>query len=348
MILDKKTDICFTGFFVKDYLTSDIAFSAAMYDDRLCIYSRKAKRVPYYLLPIWAVNHNAWIGFIGLAFFSAFMWMVFRTLTWKMEIYSHDENKSLKWQYLIILKDTWVLWVRVNVNHLPVMSTEKVFVGVLCFVSVIFGAIFECSLASVHIKPLYFKDMKTLQEFDDSGMHIVIRYISMADDLFAPDTSALFDRLRNKTTFNADVKHELMQDILQNGNVAGVKRWRSLTLDNLELAFTQQIWMIPDCPKVYHISYVWLRYAPWEEPINYYLLQYLQFGLIQGFEQAMRHEAYVQIIKKGLNVSREAFKKLRIEDFQLAFYVVLAGNVVGSIVFLLEKIWALRNSRNCQ
>ncbi|XP_073820404.1 uncharacterized protein [Musca autumnalis] len=346
MILNKQTDICFTGFFVKDYQTTDIAFSAAMYDDRLCIYSRKAERVPYYLLPIWGIDYNVWIGFIGLAFLSSFVWMVFRTLTIKMNIYGGEYPiDSLKWQYLVILKDTWVLWVRVDLNHLPSIETEKVFVGVLCFVSVIFGAIFECSLASVHIKPLYFKDIQTLQEFDESGMQIVIRYISMADDLFTPDTSPLFARLHNKTILNVNMTYDLMQDILDNGNLAGVKRWRSLMLDNLELALTKQIWMIPDCPKVYHISYVWLRYAPWEERINYYLLQYLQFGFIQGFESAMRHSIYLEIIKKGLNASREAFKKLRIKDFQLAFYVIIVGNIVSCIVFVLEKCWALRRQR---
>ncbi|KAH8243542.1 hypothetical protein KR032_008424, partial [Drosophila birchii] len=188
-IINDGLDICLTGFFVKDYLVQQyMDFTVAVYDDELCIYVPKASRIPQSILPIFAVGYDIWLGFILTAFGCALIWLTLRVINLKLMIV-RIRNQHLLNQALAIVVDTWVVWVRVNLSHLPVSYAERMFIGSLCLVSVIFGAIFESSLATVYIHPLYYKDINTMQELDDSGLKVVYKYTSMADDLFFSETS---------------------------------------------------------------------------------------------------------------------------------------------------------------
>ncbi|KAH8295545.1 hypothetical protein KR044_004906, partial [Drosophila immigrans] len=182
-------DICLTGFFVKDYLVQEsMDFTVAVYDDQLCIYVPKASPIPQSILPIFAVGYDIWLGFILMAFVCALIWLLLRLINLQLRIVT---ARGRRWwqQALGILVDTWVVWVRVNLSHLPESYAERMFIGSLCLVSVIFGAIFESSLATVYIHPLHYKDINTMQDLDDSGLKVVYKYTSMADDLFFSETS---------------------------------------------------------------------------------------------------------------------------------------------------------------
>ncbi|KAH8354859.1 hypothetical protein KR084_012477 [Drosophila pseudotakahashii] len=187
-IINDGLDICLTGFFVKDYLVQQyMDFTVAVYDDELCIYVPKASRIPQSILPIFAVGYDIWLGFILSAFACALIWLTLRVINLRLRIVKW--NADIVGQALGIVVDTWVVWVRLNLSHLPSSYAERMFIGTLCLVSVIFGAIFESSLATVYIHPLYYKDINTMQELDDSGLKVVYKYSSMADDLFFSETS---------------------------------------------------------------------------------------------------------------------------------------------------------------
>ncbi|XP_075144773.1 uncharacterized protein LOC142219894 [Haematobia irritans] len=349
-IIDNTVDICLTGFFVKDYFTRDISFSVAMYEDQLCIYTRKAQRVPDYLLPIFAVHYNVWIGFIVIAFFLSVVWALLRFLILFLKIHRHDTlshhlRKPFKIQYIRILIDTWVAWVRVSLNEYPVFHSEKVLVVSLCLVSVIFGAIFECSLASSHIEPLYFKDINTLQELNNTGLPIFYRHASMKDDLFVGETSLLFASLNAKTIHKPDRKYNILEEIVDKGLTTGVNRFNSLMLESLDLIISKRIWIIPEFPKRYSISYVWHHGAPWEETLNEMLLKFSQAGIIVKFERDMKIETEINLIKREILERDVTFRILTVRDLQLAFYVVTIGNMMALITWILEKVLYSLNNR---
>lgn len=61
----RKSDVAFIGFFIKDYQTRDIEFSAPIYSDELCIVVKKAERIPQYVLPLVIFDQTLWM-FLGL------------------------------------------------------------------------------------------------------------------------------------------------------------------------------------------------------------------------------------------------------------------------------------------
>ncbi|XP_061397568.1 uncharacterized protein LOC133333269 [Musca vetustissima] len=344
-ILDHSVDICFTGFFIKDYLTRDIEFSVAMYGDQLCIYTRKAERVPDYLLPLFAIQLNVWISFIGIGFLASIVWISLRIATiylniYKLQVLKRDLQRPLIWQYLAILKDSWVVWVRQCVNYYPAFESEKVWLISLCSVSMVFGAIIESSLASSHIEPLYYQDIQTLAGLDKSGLEILYRHPSMKDDLFVSDeeSSQLYASLNNKTRYMPNRQYNILEEIAKYGRSAGVNRYNNLMLESLDLLVKKRIWIIPEFPKNYGIAYVWLRDAPWDNVVNAWLLKFQQSGIISKFERDMKIESELDVMRKHLYDSVMGFRILTIRDFQLAFYVLIIGNIFAFVLCFMERL----------
>ncbi|XP_022214016.2 uncharacterized protein LOC111068668 [Drosophila obscura] len=339
-IIQDGLDICLTGFFVKDYLVQQyMDFTVAVYDDELCIYVPKAHRIPQSILPIFAVGYDIWLGFILAAFGCALIWLLLRLINLRLRIVKL--RNSVCRQALGIMVDTWVVWVRVNLSRLPSSYAERMFIGSLCLVSVIFGAIFESSLATVYIHPLYYKDINTMQELDDSGLKVIYKYSSMADDLFFSETSPLFASLNKKLSWNHDLYADVIDDVARNGGKAGVSRYNSLMLESSLFMLLRRIWVVPECPKYYAISYVMPRDSPWEDAVNALILRLLNAGLIVKWIADEKSRVNIQMRARTLEAEAEAelARVLTIGDLQLAFYVVLGGNLLALLGFLLEHLW---------
>lgn len=346
-IIQDGLDICLTGFFVKDYLVQEhMDFTVTVYDDQLCIYVPKASRIPQSILPIFAVGYDIWLGFILMAFGCALVWLLLRLINLRLRIVSITKHRL--WQQAMgIVVDTWVVWVRVNLSHLPDSYAERMFIGSLCLVSVIFGAIFESSLATVYIHPLHYRDIMTMQDLDDSGLKVVYKYTSMADDLFFSETSPLFASLNKKLWWNRDLNADVTHEVATIGGKAGVSRYSSLTMESANYLLTQRIWVVPECPKYYTISYVMPRDAPWEEAINAQLLRLLNAGIIHKWIQDQKYSVTVRMRNALVQVEGEGstVRVLTISDLQLAFYVVVVGTLLGWLGFLAEHVWARRSLR---
>ncbi|XP_017036237.1 uncharacterized protein Ir10a [Drosophila kikkawai] len=338
-IINDGLDICLTGFFVKDYLVQQyMDFTVAVYDDELCIYVPKASRIPQSILPIFAVGYDIWLGFVLTAFGCALIWLTLRAINLKLRIV-HLRNRRLLKQALDIVVDTWVVWVRVNLSHLPASYAERMFIGSLCLVSVIFGAIFESSLATVYIHPLYYKDINTMQELDDSGLKVVYKYTSMADDLFFSETSPLFASLNSKLTWNRNLHADVIEEVANYRVQAGVSRYTSLVLESSRFILLRQIWVVPECPKYYTISYVMPRDSPWENAVNALLLRLLSTGFIVKWIQDEKSRVDIKMRLSILEAESESdlLRVLTIRDLQLAFYVVLGGNLLAFFGFIAER-----------
>ncbi|XP_033171055.1 uncharacterized protein LOC117148005 [Drosophila mauritiana] len=337
-IINDGLDICLTGFFVKDYLVQQyMDFTVAVYDDELCIYVPKASRIPQSILPIFAVGYDIWLGFVLTAFACALIWLTLRVINLKLRIVSLG-NQHILGQALGIVVDTWVVWVRLNLSHLPASYAERMFIGTLCLVSVIFGAIFESSLATVYIHPLYYRDINTMQELDESGLKVVYKYSSMADDLFFSETSPLFASLNNKLTWNRDLRADVIDEVARFRNKAGVSRYTSLILESSRFTLLNKIWVVPECPKYYTISYVMPRDSPWEDAVNALLLRFLNAGLIVKWIQDEKSWVDIKMRSSILQADAESelVRVLTIGDLQLAFYVVIGGNLLAFLGFLVE------------
>lgn len=58
----RKSHAAFVTFFVKDYETRNIEFSASVYSDDLCLIVKKAERIPTFMLPLITFDRSLWIA----------------------------------------------------------------------------------------------------------------------------------------------------------------------------------------------------------------------------------------------------------------------------------------------
>jgi hypothetical protein len=64
-LLKRECDITFVTFFIKDYETRSIEFSASLYSDDLCLVVKKADRIPKFILPLITFDDSLWIALGG-------------------------------------------------------------------------------------------------------------------------------------------------------------------------------------------------------------------------------------------------------------------------------------------
>lgn len=337
-----ETDITLTGFFVKDYLTREVEFTVSVYMDELCCYVQKAKRIPQSIVPLFAVDADMWFGFILAGMFCAGVWIGIRrvnnSLRTKPLARPRKDYFATNSQYMRIFIDTWVVWVRVNIVSFPPFHAERVFVVSLCLVSVIFGALFESSLATVFIRPLYYKDINTMQELNDENFRIYIKHAAMKDDLFYGHSSAIYKNLNKKLLLVGETEDRLIEMMSKRGGFAAVTRASSLVLDDIRYFITQKIHKIPECPKNYHIAFVTPKQSPYGKRINALLLRFLQAGLINQWIEAMKHRSRLSIYHYPMTDMGHIVKMLTLNDLQLAFYVLSMGCLLSTLVWLGEAI----------
>ncbi|KAL7727353.1 hypothetical protein ACLKA6_003012 [Drosophila palustris] len=337
----RELDVIFAGFFIKDYLTTRIQFSAAVYMDDLCLFVQKAQRIPQSIVPLFAVRLDVWLCFLLVGFICSFIWMCLRALNLAVHIEGNERVKgvhylSVGWRIFV---DTWVVWVRVNINRFPPFNSERIFLASLCLVSVIFGALLESSLATAYIRPLYYRDPNTLAELDDSQIPIYIKHSAFKDDLFFGSDYEVYRRLNAKMLLVGEGEDRLISMVAKRGKFAGVTRSASLELNDRRFIMTHMVHKIPECPKTYHIGYVLPYPSPYIEGINNILLHILAGGILDFWINEMKERAKMNIHQYPeylAELSVGKWKVFTLKDVQLAFYALAIGCVLASLVFLLE------------
>lgn len=335
-----ETDITLAGFFVKDYLTYDLQFSASVYMDKLCCYVIKAKRIPPSILPLYAVHESIWFAYITVGILSSFAWMLLRraNLRWNNNPDEIEQMETSRVSCFDIFADTWVLWVRMIILRFPPSNAERIFAISLCLVSVIIGAIVESSLATVYITPRYYKDINTLEELDKANLKIFYKHGAIKDDLFTGHSSKIYQSLDKKMMLVGEPEERLISIMSKRGGFVAVTRSFSLELVDIYYFITKKVHMIPECPKVYHIAYLFGRHSPYEEVVNVALMEFLAAGLINHWIDEERYKAKSRIhrFREYVAESDHKWKVFNIIDLQLAFYVLISGIILSALLFLAE------------
>lgn len=350
-MIRNETDLTMTGFFVKDYLTRDFEFTLPVYMDDLCCYVQKAKRIPQSIVPLFAVHIDIWLGFLLVGIVCPPIWMLLRRINLFLNI-QIDSKMPVRasfgkpFQYMRIFIDTWVVWVRVNIVRYPPYFSERIFVISLCLVSVIFGALFESSLATVYIKPLRYADINSLEELNEAISKIFIKHAAMKDDLFAGHSSEIYKSLNEKLILVAELEERLIEVMSKRGGFAAVTRSSSLDLVDIRYFQTQKIHKIKECPKQYFISFLLAKHSPYEDVINVNLLKVVQGGFFNYWIGDSKHQAKIKMHKFPDYLEASAgyvWKVLTLNDLQLSFIAWSLGVILSFVSLGIELLLRKKN-----
>uniref|UniRef100_A0A182SE50 Ionotropic glutamate receptor L-glutamate and glycine-binding domain-containing protein n=1 Tax=Anopheles maculatus TaxID=74869 RepID=A0A182SE50_9DIPT len=344
-LIRREVDIVFTGFFIKDYTTREIEFTAGLYSDAVCCLVKKASRIPEALLPLYIFPGDIWALLCLLGLCCGCVWCVLRWCVRQLQptgLWSRRHRLAVLFnlsrtirsggagrQTLQLYIDTCILLVSAPYQRFTRSGVERLFLTGLLLVSLVFVSLYQSGLAAVFVNPLYYPDIGTLQQLDERGMAIPVKYRGFIDDVFAVNYSRLMDSLRARMQ-HLPLKESMLARVARLGNIATVTRKTTLALDNAIYMTTRQLHMIPECPRTYNLAYVMPHRSVFGEQFNKVLLRMIGGGLIDHWIDEARYEWTLKDWRVVQAMMESNFKVLTVQDMQFAFYVLVIGLAVSA------------------
>lgn len=197
----------------------------------------------------------------------------------------------------------------------------------------IFVNIYQSGLATVFVRPIYFKDIDSLEQLDKSGNEIHVKYAGYLTDVFTNDTSKVYKSLGNKMKL-VDTK-ALSMDLVKDG-VATITRKSTMLLENYLYFARKELYLIDkECPKEYFLSYLVPAKSVLLKRINEIMMDIQRFGFILKWIDDFNYEAKMAHLK-DLAKNVPNVKVLTLSDLKFPFLILLAGNFIGGILLIME------------
>jgi hypothetical protein len=210
--------------------------------------------------------------------------------------------------------------------------TNRIIIATILITSLNFVSVFQSGLATVYTHPIYYKAIDTLQELDQSGLKIIIKYPAMMQDLFPNDSSETYKSLNTKMklmTFDHDIN---TTQITYDMNAVSVTRKLNFQLSRENL----NNHLVTECPKIYNLGYATARKSVYLERINEILLDIHCFGLFQKWLDEFVFRISLENAKATRDWRKKPSKTLTLLDLQLSFYILIGGLVISNLVLFVE------------
>lgn len=273
----RETNFGITGFFIKDYWTRALEFSAPIYSDQLCVVVRKAARVHPAEIPLRIFDTELWITCIISMAISAIFLVVLR----KTNIL--QGKLPLKSKPLVnVFMDAVKGFLSVPLSDFPALTNERLFSCFLYITSVVIVSMFQSNLANFYIKPLYYKDINTLDQLDAHVNKIIVKHRAILDDAFPANVSQTMTHLKAKLYLNATI--DPVQFMIDLGhvssykNLAGITRRANTFIDEALYYRLEQLHLVEECPRSYNLGFILPKHSYLNERINDILLRIVNAG----------------------------------------------------------------------
>jgi hypothetical protein len=240
-------------------------------------------------------------------------------------------------EYTQIFVDASILFLNAPLRRFPRVQSERLFTGAICLLSLNIVSMFQSGLATCYVKPLYYRNVQTLEEFAETKQPILIKYPAMMTDIFPEDSSELFKSLYRKMVLvpNSSLSSVYVTNKM---NMAGVTRKTTLKIQKED----DEVHLIPECPRSYHLSFVYSRHWLLAEKVDSIILDLKQGGLVGKWISDVNFR--ITLEKARTTEAAVHHRVLRIDDLALAF-MILAGGCCISLVSLLLEICMMKRSR---
>lgn len=324
-------------------MSPDIEFTSGIYQDELCLISKKASRIPQYLLPLVCFEVDLWVCLFLTMVFSALFWSFVRYLSHRF-IFTHGTLRLR--EFIQITVDTVMLTLSAPLMKFPSINSERSFIASICLISLVFVSIFQSSLSTVFIKPIFYKDINTFEDLAEKGLPVLVKYAAMMDDMFPPNSTGVIGVLREQMEKVSAAK-SIMAQLSVGGNFVTVTRRCTVYQDNAFYFSAKYLHVIAQCPRIYNLGYMGRINAIYLDRINGILLQLNNGGFHEKWIRDLNYMYSWRIrMKYGFyeapgNVEQSSslsLKVLTIEDLQLPFYILGIGYGISGGIFICEWI----------
>lgn len=234
-------------------------------------------------------------------------------------------------QYIQLVVDFYILFLSSPLRRFPRSFSERIYIATVCLLSLNIVAMFQSSLATVFIRPMYYRNIANLEQFAETNQLILIKYPAMLADLFPEDSSDIYRTLHSRMTLVTNT--ELSASNVTDRGMATVTRRLTSQLSREE----NLVHLIPECARSYQLAYLLSRHSVFLESVNAIILDITRYGFINKWIEETNFKVKLENMRENPPVSLRA-RVLTINDLQLPFYILLIGIFISLATIFIEKV----------
>lgn len=321
-VISRRVAISFNDRFLVNYGTDDIEFSTPVGNDMICLVVPSAQKIPQWLKIFRCFTIDAWVGIFGMYLLVTLFW------------YTLKSKSAPKKITFIPALETYSIFIAQSLS-LPKLDSHRVFFAGCMLFNIILTGTFQSSLVTSFTTDTYYRNIKTLQEFDESGLKIGTTSVSLAE-IFGSDGNPLYKTLRNKIIL---INGSSMDRAALKRDIAAIERNADAKM-RIKTDYTshdgfEMLHILRECPRSYHMSYIVSKGSPYLRVFNHVIVRFKEAGLIKKWS-VDTVDAYITESRRGRESGSGKMKVFTLYDIQTAFYLLIIGLLMSSVVFLVE------------
>ncbi|XP_076284110.1 uncharacterized protein LOC143210803 [Lasioglossum baleicum] len=331
-----KVVASFAFFFVKTYIAdmSLIDFTTTIGFDRVCVIAPKAGKIPKGFRIYHIFDPSVWLWLLLSHILVAVIWNYIQGST----------SRSCRHFNIATTIVNLFLIAAGCPKSLPSSSAERrLLIGVF-FSSVTIIGIFNGVLYQAFARDMFYKDIDSLAELDDSGLPIGFFSFSTTD-LFGhaddTDLNPILKRLQKKLVHALD---NVEQAALYR-NMSGLLREQYYPLVRqsfVDETGTHMLHKVEECPAKFFLACLLPSNSILRERLNELISRLNEAGLppfwrtISILRMSAKKELYSRTHRE---FEPRIFVAFQLSDLQFSFFVLVSGLAVSVIAFFNEKGW---------
>jgi hypothetical protein len=322
-----RADISFNSRFLRYDNTTDVEFTYPHDKEGFCIIVPKAEKIPEYLGLLVPFSFDLWIA--------CGVYIIVTTAFWYVSELKTTGTASLTHALL----NTFSVFLAVPLRHHMFQKYGRVVFFIWMYSSMVLTTIYRSSLITSLATPQFYKDINTLEEFDESGLKLVM-FPGIKESALLDSPTPLRVSLNKKTTVTIQNFSTCIQNLIHYKD-------RGCACNKLSAQWTvrqekyfsnavPQLHLVQECLSWYAEAYEIRRGNPFLPYINVLISRAIESGLFIKWRDDT-HSTLIAEERWKFHASDQKVK-LRLLHFQAAFFSLTTGFLCSTFVFLWE-IW---------
>jgi hypothetical protein len=326
-VVYNRADISFNSRFLRsDYIT-DVEFTYPHDKEGFCIIVSKAEKIPEYLGLVLPFSSDLWLACAIYIIVTAAFWYVSKLKMTGTASFTH------------VLINTFAVFLGVPLGHRTFQKYGRAVFFTWMYSSMVLTTIYRSSLITSVVTPQFYKDINTLQEFDESGLRLVM-FPGIKESALLYSLNPLRVSLNKKTIITTHNFSTCIQNLLRYKD-------RGCACNKLSAQWTvrqeeyfsngvPQLHLAQECLSWYAEAYEVRRGSPFLPYFNLVISRTIESGLFRKW----RDDAHSTVTAKERSKFQASDQKvtLKLLHFQAAFFSLIIGLLCSISVFLWE-IW---------
>lgn len=320
-LINNRAEMGFNSIFIKNYHTTDIAFTNAFDVDAVCLVVPKSKLKPEWQGIFLAFDETTWLFIFLTYILCVIVWYWIKSVIYE------------KFDHALLMLNVFQSFILAPLYKEPKYYSEKVvFLAILLFTLVISNS-FQGSLVRLLSHPTYEPDINSLSDLDESGLPIRSTANNLRETFVTYDNSnAVYRNLFNKFVFTPDKSENILTRVSYRRDAAGIVR-RNIAIQSMKNYVQDDkvlLHIVPECPISYNLALMFKKQSLYIQVINDIILLLVQSGILNSY--------YITNTSSIIRVynQHKHDQIFTINNVLIAFIILMLGYTIALVAFAFE------------